>query len=97
MNVSLVFAELVQKENQISDMTEELDKLKVELEMVKDELETKTEEIQDLQTDLEVKEAGFNNSIHESDETHKEEIEVLVSKVEEAKGEISELSETLAR
>jgi len=92
-----IFSDLVQKENQISDLTEEVDKLKVELEMVKDELETKTEEIQDLQTDLEVKEAGFNNSIHENDESHKEEIEILVTKVEDAKNEISELSEALAR
>ena len=95
--MSLSFTELVQKENQISDLTEELDKLKVELEMVKDELEQKTDEIQDLQTDLEVKETSFNNSVLENDEAHKEEIEILVSKVEEAKGEISELSEALAR
>merc|ERR1712150_273233 len=45
----------------------------------------------------EVKEAGFNNSIHENDESHKEEIEILVTKVEDAKNEISELSEALAR
>ena len=47
--------------------------------------------------DLEVKEAGFNNSFRETSEGHKEEIEVLVSKVEEAKNEVSELHETLAR
>jgi hypothetical protein len=47
--------------------------------------------------DLEVKEAGFNNSFRETSETHKEEIEILVSKVEEAKKELSELHETLAR
>ena len=93
----IFFSDLVQKENQISDLTEEIDKLKVELEMVKDDLETRVDEIADLQTDLEVKEAGFNNSIHENDEAHKEEIEILVTKVEDAKGEISELSEALAR
>lgn len=47
--------------------------------------------------DLEVKEAGFNNSFRETSETHKEEIEILVSKVEDAKKELSELHETLAR
>ena len=44
-----------------STFSEEIDKFKVELEMVKDELNTKTEEVEELQTDLEVKEAGFNN------------------------------------
>ena len=40
---------------------------------------------------------SFFQSIHESDEAHSAEIEILVSKVEEAKSEISEISETLAR
>lgn len=47
--------------------------------------------------DLEVKEAGFNNSFRETSECHKEEIEVLVSKVETAKKEVSDLHETVAR
>lgn len=39
----------------------------------------------------------FNFSVHESDEAHNAEIEILVSKIEEAKTEISDISETLAR
>ena len=58
---------------------------------------SKTEELQDLMVDLEVKEAGFNNSFRETSEGHKEEIEVLVSKVESAKKEVSELHESLAK
>merc|ERR1712241_153765 len=90
-------AEVDKKDAIINKLKEEIDKLKVDLEMVKDELTAKTEEAEDLQADLEIKEAGFNNSIHESDEAHSAEIEILVSKVEEAKSEISEISETLAR
>ena len=56
-----------------------------------------SEEVQDLQVDLEVKEAGFNNSFRENEESHKEEIEILVSKIEQAKAEISDLNEKLAR
>jgi hypothetical protein len=47
--------------------------------------------------DLEVKEAGFNNSFRETSEGHKDEIEVLVSKVESAKKEVSDLHEGLAK
>ena len=36
-------------------------------------------------------------SFKENEETHKEEIEILVSKIEQAKQEISDLNETLAR
>ena len=57
----------------------------------------KTEELQDLMVDLEVKEAGFNNSFRETAEGHKEEIEVLVSKIENAKQEVSDLHETVAK
>jgi len=60
-------------------------------------LQTLCVNFQDLMVDLEVKEAGFNNSFRETSETHKEEIEILVSKVEEAKKELSELHETLAK
>ena len=47
--------------------------------------------IDDLQTDLEVKEAGFNNSFKENEENHKEEVEILITKVEDAKAEVTEL------
>ena len=57
----------------------------------------KTEELQDLMVDLEVKEAGFNNRFRETAEGHKEEIEVLVSKIENAKQEVSDLHETVAK
>ena len=89
--------EVDKKDATINKLTEEIDKLKVELEMTKEELETKSDEVEDLKTDLEVKEAGFNNSIHETDESHNAEIEILVSKIEGAKAENSDLSETLAR
>ena len=54
-------AEVEKKDASINKLNEENDKLKVELEMIKDELSAKTEEVEELQTDLEVKEAGFNN------------------------------------
>ena len=64
---------------------EELANREEELEFVKEELKEKTEELQDINTDLEVKEASFNNSFKENEESHKEEVEILVTKVEEAK------------
>ena len=72
-------------------------RLKVELEMSQDELAAKTEEVDELQADLEIKESGFNNSFRETEESHKDEIEILVSKIEQAKQEISDLNENLAR
>ena len=54
-------AEVDKKDAAINKLNEENDKLKVELELIKDELSAKTEEVEELQTDLEVKEAGFNN------------------------------------
>ena len=62
-----------------------------ELEFAREEAEKAEEKIDDLQTDLEVKEAGFNNSFKENEESHKEEVEILITKVEEAKKEVSEL------
>ena len=54
-------AEVDKKDALISKLKEEIDKLKVDLEMVKDELSAKLDEAEDLQADLEIKEAGFNN------------------------------------
>ena len=65
--------------------------------MSQDELAAKTEEVDELQADLEIKESGFNNSFRETEESHKDEIEILVSKIEQAKQEISDLNENLAR
>ena len=38
-----------------------------------------------------MKEAGFNNSFKENEENHKEEVEILITKVEDAKAEVTEL------
>ena len=65
--------------------------------MSQDELAAKTEEVDELQADLEIKESGFNNSYRETEESHKDEIEILVSKIEQAKQEISDLNENLAQ
>merc|ERR1712018_632346 len=66
-----------QKENTIGALNEEIDRLKVELEMSQDELAAKTEEVDGLQADLEIKESGFNNSFRETEGSHKDEIEIL--------------------
>ena len=62
-------AEVDKKDTLITKLKEEIDKLTVDLEMVKDELTAKTEEAEDLQADLEIKEAGFNNR-YEPDFSH---------------------------
>ncbi|TRY77089.1 hypothetical protein TCAL_02709 [Tigriopus californicus] len=89
--------EIYKKDDLLKKMREDIANKEEELDFVKEELQAKTEELMDINTDLEVKEAGFNNSFKETEEQHKDEVEVLVSKVEEAKQEISELSETLAK
>ena len=89
--------ELEKQENLIKKYKEELANREEELEFVREELREKTEELQDINTDLEVKEASFNNSFKENEEQHKDEVEILVTKVEEAKVEISELREAMAR
>ena len=90
-------AELEKQENLVKKYKDELANREEELEFVKEELKEKTEELQDINTDLEVKEASFNNSFKENEEQHREEVEILVTKVEEAKVEISELREAAAR
>ena len=82
-------AELEKQEGLIKKYREELANRDEELEFVREELREKTEELQDINTDLEVKEASFNNSFKENEEQHREEVEILVTKVEEAKVEIS--------
>jgi len=100
-----------ESESRTADLNDDLDRkaaeveaVKLELEQVKQELEVSAEElenakdkIEDLQTDLDIKEAGFNNSFKENEETHKEEVEVLITKVEEAKAEVADLHEQISR
>ena len=96
VELSSFHSELDNKDTVLEKLQEELEQTKEELEFNKEELAAKIEELEDLSTDLEVKEAGFNNSFKEVKDNHKDEIEVLISKVEEANSTIGTLHETIA-
>jgi predicted nuclease with TOPRIM domain len=48
-------------------------------------------------TDLDIREASFNNESQEAEERHKEEVEQLIAKNEALNQRIAELSEKMAR
>ena len=97
VEISHFHSELDKKDTLAEKLEEELEQTKAELEFNKEELAAKTEELEDLATDLEVKEAGFDNSFKEVKDGHRDEIEILVSKVETANSTVTTLHESLAR
>eukprot|EP00096_Caligus_rogercresseyi_P007482 TRINITY_DN25350_c0_g1_i1.p1 TRINITY_DN25350_c0_g1~~TRINITY_DN25350_c0_g1_i1.p1 ORF type:complete len:766 (-),score=284.38 TRINITY_DN25350_c0_g1_i1:94-2391(-) len=89
--------ELDKKEDLIQKLKSEVANKEVELEVANDELKAKTEELEQVSLDLEVKDASYSNRVKINDESHKSEVEVLVSKVEDAKAEVIDLNEKLAK
>ncbi|CAB4067834.1 CLIP1 [Lepeophtheirus salmonis] len=89
--------EMDKKDDLIQRLKSELSSNEVEQEVINEELKAKIEELEQVSMDLEVKEASFSNKVRINDESHNSEVEILVSKVEDAKIEIIDLNEKLAR
>ncbi|XP_040574862.1 uncharacterized protein [Lepeophtheirus salmonis] len=89
--------EMDKKDELIQRLKSELSSNEVEQEVINEELKAKIEELEQVSMDLEVKEASFSNKVRINDESHNSEVEILVSKVEDAKIEIIDLNEKLAR
>jgi len=94
--IKLCNSEIEQKMNTVSKLKDDLSAREEELEFLKEELQAKTEEVEELSTDLDIKEASFSNENKEMEESHREEVEALITKNETLNTKIGELQEKIA-
>ena len=83
------------KDGLIDRLKDDVSSKDSEIEFLKEELKNKIEELEDIASDLDIKEASFNNESKEVEEAHKEEIEELIKKNETLTLTIGTLKESI--